>query len=173
MINIEEYYRENYKGMVKRARGRLNGNIHLAEEAVQSTFVKAMTYYHGFDPAVKSFDAWINTIMNNTIRDIRQTEMTRGIVKDEEASHTLEAVPIQDPYSNEITNKVDREIERISNKGHKYVCSLFFKMGIEPKAIKDLVEGESVSNISKILSRFRGQFVAKYGENGTLFGSSF
>ena len=166
---IEDHYRENFNRLTKVVLRRLGGKHFLAEEAVNTAYLRAVQYFHGFDPAIKPFEGWFTTILNNTVRQVRAEELNGGIVKDEEFLKDVAVEGLHDPYSSDLTKKVAKEVESIGNDTHKEVCRLYFQCNFDAKSIFDVSEGVSLASIHQIISRFRHNFVEKYGVDGSLF----
>lgn len=161
---IDTHYRQNYKRLVKTIARRFGGNTHLAEEAVQEAYTKAVKYFKLFDPDKKPFNAWFTSILNNAVRDLQRQEMHRGAIKEGEE---LELIP--DPRNqeetthwDEIRRHINSDIDTLSNETHQEVLELYFNKGMQPTEICEIIEGVSREAAKKIIQRFRPFILDKY-----------
>lgn len=158
-MSVEQLYRDNYKQMVKRARGRVpNGCLHLAEEAVQETFTRLLANHRYLK--LDNVEAILHTIMRNVISDMRQEERNRGVVRDEYDESELENI-VRQIYPDmvyfdkvlEARAEVERRINLLSNEDHRYILKLFFLYSLTAKEVSQIVDS-SYSSVRKIISRF-------------------
>jgi RNA polymerase sigma factor (sigma-70 family) len=153
--DIEKHYLANRQKLVKRASFR-TGSDNWAEDIVQETYERILKYrksYDGDNP-----DKWINTILNNCIRDFKNIE--NGHTVDEFVEEDSDS--IQCPhYSEHIMREVYELIDTKSLLSQE-ILTLFFKYEYTPADIEKLTT-HSYSNCHKIVSRFRQELKELYG----------
>jgi RNA polymerase sigma factor (sigma-70 family) len=162
---IERHYRANFSRLTKLMARRLGGDKHLAEEAVQEAYTRALKYFKTFDPEVKEFDIWFNTILNNATSQLKAVELHRGVMKDnEDLEHIAEDGDKEaKAHWNQLKQKIAEDIDAIDNKTHAEVLRLHFHTGLVPSEICEIVEGVTREAAKKIIQRFRPFVLHKYG----------
>lgn len=153
-MNIEEFYKQNYKRHVKTISRILRWNKDLAEDVVQEAYTKAFQYEDTYDPARGSFNTWFNRILFNTLRDTQNSFV-----------HTvaLHEGMEGDDKSVEYLLFIDGELRYVRNKKHKRVLELFYISGYSSSEIARLVNGVSQTNVTTICNRFKDSIREKYG----------
>lgn len=174
---VEEHYRDSYDKFVSIARNRLGGNHHLAEEAVQEAYTRAIKYWDTFEGGDKPFGNWIMSILNNVISDIRVQELHRGVVVEAEHLENMsegEIVGLEHSAMNDqLLRLAEREIERETSPAKREVLTLHFRNQLTPKEIEELSSfGMKKHAIQKAIQRFRDGIVAIHGANSSGKSSS-
>jgi DNA-directed RNA polymerase specialized sigma24 family protein len=154
--SIVKHYTDNRQKLVKRASFRL-GNDAYAEDAVQEAYERAIRYRLSFTG--NEFDKWLNTILNNCLKDIKYVETGHvlDLFEEEEAEGT------QCPsYPNHVMREVH---ELIATKGpiHQEILNMHFKYEYSPIDISRLTL-HSYANCHKVVSRFRQELRELYHE---------
>lgn len=156
---ITNHYIANRSKYVKRMRYRC-GNPAGAEDIVQSAYELAIMYRAGFNPT-QNYDAWFNTILNNSLRKYQNEE--RGYVgRDEEDEEATEDVSC--PH---LPSRAMEEIyERIEAKSpiQKHVLMMHFKQGYTAVDISKISD-YSFNVIRQIIWRFRQEIKELYKEH--------
>ena len=157
-MNLEQHYKDNRDRYVAIARKRLSKNHAVAEEAVQETYERVIRYFDSFDEKKASFDTWVNGILTNVIKDLKEIELHQGAV-DIPINDVEDIKPSREflyiPY--EVLNK---EISK-RKKGAQNILHLFCMCHYSAKDISYIVP-ESYSNVRKIISRFRLDMKEKF-----------
>lgn len=159
---IEQHYRNNYPRLVGQAKNRLGGNHHLAEDAVQEAYSRAIRYLRSYDKD-RSFNSWFNMIFSNSVNAIKQQELNRGLIKDiDEIGVVAEESfqPISDKFL--LVEKVEGFIKEVNDPGPAEVLVLYFCKGFSNKEVAELTP-YTFKAVDAIITRFKPQLLAKYG----------
>lgn len=144
---IESYYKENYQKCIKRIYSRTK-DVMAAEDVVQDAFERALKYYHTYDSS-HEFEAWFNTILNNSYKDWIKDNRNQGMVVeyDEEKDDPL---PMADLKTESV---VQREMTKLcSNQRH--AAHLYFNAGLMPREISQIVD-MTPRTVAKSISQFK------------------
>lgn len=146
---ISEHYRENFQRKVDALSAR-NASKANAEDILQEAYTRAFQYWNSYDPT-KPFDAWINSIVLNAMRDFFKTEVQYGMVREEDEwiydykmPEAFRRIEIK-----ELVRLIDDEEENIAK-----ILRLYLIEGYTSQEI-DAVVPETRVNIRKIVQRFR------------------
>lgn len=160
MHPIEQHYRENRDKLVNVVKRRVGNNHAIAEECVQEAYARAWQYFGSFNEAIKPFNAWFNTILNNTVNTTKKIERDRGISL-EETGDIFEDDSLGQDYEH-LIHTIDKDIDKVANEGHKEILKLHFVHEMKPSEIFFVTEGYTQEAIKKVVQRFRGELVDKY-----------
>jgi len=160
---IEAYYRENHKKLFKIVARRFGNNSHLAEEAVQEAFTRALRSIALYDPS-KPFSAWFNTILNNAVNDLKREEMNKGATKSTEELENIADDKIKDDFAywSQLKDKIKVDIEKVVNPGHKDILRFYFLCGMKVNEIHEAIEGFTYKAILMTVLRFEKYLLSKY-----------
>lgn len=164
---IEQHYKKQSTNLMRRATRRLRGDMHLAQEAVQETYAKALKNFNTFDMEKSNFNTWIKHILNNTVKDIMSQEALRGGNKKLDEH---EDIPSTEPSADhslsnkELLEKIAVDISEVKNPLQRQVLYLYFIKGLYPVDICKTVKRISPENAAQIASRFKQELHLKYGE---------
>ena len=143
---INNYFLSNHKFLTNVAAKRLSNNHHVAEEAVQESYVKALKYQDSFDESVASFDKWFRKIFNNVVKDVSKKERMQGATEDAKDC-SVEYIPnIRDILPDKINEYTD-------NQRDKEILYLRYIKGMPLKDIHYFVD-TSYGNCRKVCSLF-------------------
>ncbi len=125
------------------------GDLHLAEDALQETFVKAYRKYHGFRGDCSEM-SWLCAIAVNCCHDIRRSKWFRH-----ESGRSLEELPETgaEPETNDDT--LIREVMNLPRK-YREVILLHYYQGIP---LREIAQTQSISEstLSTRLKRARNK----------------
>lgn len=158
---ITEHYNLNHTRLTKVVSGRLGGSIHLAEEAVQEAYSRALTFFDkcNFDTE-HGFNGWFATILNNTVKDVSKTERNRGLNIDEVCeSNFVDKINLHNSLSIAV---ISREIATLRNTLHSEVLRLALVHGMSHKDVAMVTDVSSHNTVRTILRRFKSQMISKY-----------
>lgn len=149
--HIEQHFRENYDNLVRRIKYR---NCDVPEDVVQESYFRALKYYSTYSKEVKGFDAWFNTILNNSLRFLKTQEKERGITKElrEEEIEAVEKTPDEIILST---------IDEMSSGREKQILIMYFILGFKTREVSEYL-GLSHSNIRIIIMRWRNKIEKLY-----------
>lgn len=154
---VEQHYKDNFVRYCKIANKSFGGRYDVAEDAVQDSYLRAIQYYDCFNPELRDFNVWFNTIFNNCVRDLKRQEKNRN-----EVENTDRSVFKPQDITEDIRNDISRFIQSDFTNPKKEVLYFYYERGLTPKEISMLMERMSVSNVWQILSRFKKEFISKY-----------
>lgn len=149
---IEQHYRENYSRLVKKMVWRVpHRSLALAEEVVQEAYERSIRYYRTFNPTIKHFDTWFNTILNNTLKGFKKIESNGGVVYEFD-ENLDEIVP---PRNVSTYYELISQLDGASNI-EKEILNLFFILGFKSREVA-LYVNKSHTNVRQIILRFRNR----------------
>lgn len=153
-MNLEEFYKQNYKRHVKTISRILKWNKDLAEDVVQEAYTKAFQYADTYDPNRGTYNTWFNRILFNVLRDVQNNfvatvALHEGIEGDEQGIEYLIFI--------------DNELKYVRNSKHKRILELFYISGYSSTEISRMVTGVSQTNVTTICNRFKDRIKEKYG----------
>lgn len=163
---IEQHAKRFYSNLYKRAVRKFQGNHHLAQEAVQETYAKALKNFLQFEDEKSSFNHWMARILTNTIADIKAKEALHGGNKDVEEAEEVasEEAQTDSAVSNkELLAKIKMEIETERSPVKREVLKLYFLKGLYPVDICKTVGRVTPDSVAKMASRFKREISDKYG----------
>lgn len=147
---LEKYYKDNYSELCKRAHFRCRDKVD-PEDIVQEAFTRALEFLDSYNPNLKPFGAWFNTILNNSIRDHLRHEHIYGFSVEYDEF-------LDEPYT---PKEEERQMfnlikQRIAEKGDVYsdILYLYFLCEYRPREIAKIVDATG-ANIRKIVERFK------------------
>lgn len=155
MDRIREHYILNYDKSVKRMYGRTR-DINNAEDIVQEAYSRALKYYDG----QPHLDAWMNTLLNNAMKDHWKSERMQGCSVDED-DEDWEHVGMNE-WAEDMWRAIRKEIAK-KDSPVRDILFLYYERDYKPREINQVVE-ESSGNIRIIIHRFRLEMEQKYGE---------
>lgn len=145
---LNTHYVENYDKLVKRLSYRAGG-IHNAEDVMQEAYARALNYLDSFDPMVKGFGAWFNSVINNSLRDFKSTERIRGMARSLDKEENLADIA----QDQEIIDKLMQEVESIPNEKSREILKMFVFLGYSAKEVARVVD-TNMSNIRRTINEF-------------------
>jgi RNA polymerase sigma factor (sigma-70 family) len=153
---LEEFFRTEYDGLVKKALFRVR-NPDDAEDVVMDAFRRAVEYWESYDPDNKELGAWFNTILNNSVRTFQREKFMKHVEVDREVE-----IPVQETYEeDDLFRNIQEDLDRIDNPNRRYVLHLFFNLGYSYKDIEMITE-ESVRNARYFVEEFKREMRDKY-----------
>lgn len=152
---IEQHYRDNYEDTVKKLSGH-TGSSYNAEDIVQTAYMRACEYWNTYDPE-QDMNAWIRTIINNSMKDFFRAEILQGMT---------EGPPNHDGISSAAFHSLELEelLKHIEGKpfGIKRILRMYLIDGYDSQEISKIVP-ENPANIRKIVERFRNEIQEVFG----------
>lgn len=154
---IERHYRDNYDRMVGFCNKFLK-SMERAEDVVQETYVRALTYWESVPDADEELAPWMQGILNNCIRENWKTEMQHGMsLSDEEA----EAIPVRSSaVPAVILSQVEKKIGEQDPDLAK-ILRLHFLDGYTSKEIAEMVP-DTANAIRVAVHRFRNMIKEQF-----------
>lgn len=154
---LEKFYNKERRVLLKRLNFRCDVPED-AEDVLQESFARALTYIDSFDPERQELGAWFNTIMNNALRDLKQEQRLQGAVIPLE---DMDTICTYDPetYSEEL-NKIKGFI---AETPHPKALELYFFQGY---SMSDIVKVEDIAykNLHSLIYRFKIKMKEHFGE---------
>jgi len=160
---VEDHYRENYGRLVKRMKFRASTEWD-AEDIVQSAYERAIKYIRTFNAEregdiKKAFNFWFLPLLNNTMRDFKNTEkgFSHSDIDEElieQESTDCPAVPtqIRKEISELIKTKSEVQIE---------VLTYWFEHELKDKEISEITT-IPYRTIQSIIRRFKEELKILY-----------
>ena len=152
---VEKHYRENAARLAKKMSWRA-GSIEGGEDVIQEAYYRALKYIHGFRG--EDFGPWLNTIINNSLREYKNAEKGYSVVSEEEIEEESYECP---SYYQHIMRDVLALIETKSDV-QREVLGLYFKQQYNPKAISQITNVRYKA-CHQIIQRFRNELKELYG----------
>lgn len=141
---LEELYTNQHDQMCKKISRMVNGIVN-AEDVVQNTFVKAMTYWESRDSS-KELVPWINKILYNEALTFNRQERDHGASRVWE-----EMVEVMETLEENLTKKLNKLLKS-SNK--RQILSMYFKFGYTPQEISSFT-GETIHKVKDVVRDFK------------------
>lgn len=154
---IQQHYVDNYRRLMKRMTFRA-GTEWDAEDVIQESYARALKYFKSFDGKKYNLNQWFMTILNNTLRDHKNSE--KGF-----AATTFEEEEMSGTPCTYFPDRIGDEIsELIATKSliQIEVLNLYFKQGYSAKDISCITD-YSYSTTHQIIQRFRNELKELYG----------
>jgi len=153
---IEKHFRDNRQRLVKRMSYRA-GSPAAAEDIVQESYYRALKYHRSFDG--KNFDNWFSTILNNTLKEYKNSE--KGYSAAEYEEDEGDGTPCQ-MYPSRVMVQIFELIETKSLVQIE-VLMLYFHQEYTAKDIS-VITSHTYSQVHQIILRFRNELKDLYGE---------
>lgn len=152
---IKKHYEDNYRRLMKRMSFRA-GTEWDAEDVVQEAYARALKYFKSYDG--KTLDQWFSTILNNTLRDHKNSEKGFAATSfEEEESEGIPCSYYPDRIVGEIYELIDtKSVIQIE------VLTMHFKHGYSAKDISSITD-YSYAATHQIIQRFRNELKELYG----------
>lgn len=122
---IEEHYAKNFNTWVKRITRRVPGVMD-AEDVVQESYTRALTYSHTFNSNISSIDTWFTNIVNNVHRSMKRNDFLSCEVREDDW-YTREADEYEDDEF--VCNKIQEKIENVNLSHHRNILFSYFIAG--------------------------------------------
>lgn len=114
-------YRAELTGLARRALG----SSHLAEEAVQETFVRAWRSRDRFDSSVGSLRTWLYSIERHLLVDMARSRQRRDV---HDSRMAVEAEPIVDHVERAMVAwQVEEAVGRLTDEHRLVVVEVYFR----------------------------------------------
>lgn len=153
---IEQHYRDNYRKLVKRMTYRA-GTEWDAEDIVQDAYERAVRYQKSYD-GKQPLDNWMNTILNNALREYKNNE--KGF-----STTSFEEDEVEGTSCTHFPDRIVHEInELIQTKSTTQIEVLTLWFNQEYKAVDiSRITDLSYSTAHQIIQRFRNELKDLYG----------
>lgn len=147
---IEDHYRSNHERLVKKLIWRVPYRSRaIAEDVVQEAYERALRYYRTFNPTIKDFTTWFNTILNNTLKSFKKSESNSGVTYEYDDNIDEITPPRNVSHYYELISQLDSP-----NPVEKEILNLFFILGFKSREVA-LYVNKSHTNVRQIILRFR------------------
>lgn len=162
MTILEQYYRDNYSRLCKIAYSQLDQNWAWAEEVVQESFARALTFMDSYDNQ-SEFGAWFWVLLTNRIKDARREERNRGMAY--ELNEDITPFNQKDDILSITKGEISSSISALKDGTAKNVLDLYFNKGMLPTGICDVLRLESNGYVRFIISDWRRRMIRKYDDD--------
>lgn len=156
---IEQHYIDNRRMLVKVMTNRA-GSVENAEDIVQEAFARALRYRSSFSVYKKELRAWINAILNNTLRDFKIDERRMGMSV-EYSEDMDEPCPLHE-WESDMVNAIYSDILKKKSTVLRQVLYLYFFKGYKPREIAQVVD-TSNGYVRMSVNEFKHLIRDKYG----------
>jgi len=154
---LESFYKENYKPLcIKWARRA--GSYENAEDCIQEAFTRALKYIDSFNRDGSEFGAWLNSIINRCVKQIKKDKFFYEPIEDNEDS--IETVELEEEFFNDEKLKVIVEKIKTFRQPTKDILYMKFIRGHTPQEIGNVLDMKPKS-ISMAIYRFKKDFIDK------------
>lgn len=151
---VEQHYIDNQRKLLKRMSFRA-GTQWDAEDVVQEAYARALKYYKSFDGS--NFDRWFNTILNNTLKEHKNSE--KGFATTTFEEEEMAGVPCSH-FPDRIVVEIGQLIQTKSLVQIE-VLNLYFHQEFSAKDISRITE-HSYATTHQIIQRFRNELRELY-----------
>jgi len=79
---LTEHYKKHSKSMIKLITYRQDGNWQDGEDIVHDAYERAARYFHNYNPALFTLEAWFGKILVNCEKDFNKDKRRMGMVID-------------------------------------------------------------------------------------------
>lgn len=158
---IEKYYADNQRALVKAYKRRCGDNIDVAEDVVQDAFVLALTYSDSYNPEYCNFKAWFDRILLNAFRKRMKEDRMMGMT-DELDEEVLEPVEDNSLFDKALTDEI--RLNMAKHPPHiTEILDLYF---VKQYGFSDIqkVTGHGMPMIKQNVARFKEAMRGKYGQ---------
>lgn len=142
MEELEKYYRASREANIKRIMS-LVGNRSVAEDCVQSAYLKAMLKIDNFNPEIGTFKQWFSRILLNAAysskKKVQEVDIDDCILIEDERPSTSGA------------DRLEKKLDGM-DETYKVIGKLYYVKGYDSVDIAEIVH-LSPDNIRKICSR--------------------
>tara|TARA_R110000772_G_scaffold64122_2_gene143393 strand:- start:5271 stop:5768 length:498 start_codon:yes stop_codon:yes gene_type:complete len=164
---IEKYHKAHYDILVKRFTNRA-GSVWNAEDVVSEGFVRALTYSDSYDPKKKELGAWINTIMNNSLKNFKQADRLMGMsIEFNEVKNG--GIPMGE-IASVCRSDIYRMIQEESAGDKVEILNLYFRNNYTPKDIQEVLDiprGTVLSTITRFVRKVKDRYEDSSSRSGS------
>jgi len=162
-INFDKMYRDSFKIQVSVINKKV-GNIQLAEDIVQESYIKAIKYESSYDPTMSKINTWFNKIMFNTLRNHTKGVRLDSLDCDTEGVPLSETLPEELSYTKiqENLNLIRHEISMMRSAKSRDMLRLYYIKGYHTGEIAESMSIKQ-SSVTSCCHRFRVKLNDKYG----------
>jgi RNA polymerase sigma factor (sigma-70 family) len=151
---IEQHYRDNYRKLHKLMTFR-SGTEWDAEDVLQEAYARAVKYISGWDGT--RFEAWFRTILNNALREHKNSE--KGFSYETFEEEDMGGTPCSN-YNERVISEIYDLIDTKSPHT-KEVLLMFFQKGYTARDISRITS-YSYAASHQLIQRFRNELKEKY-----------
>lgn len=164
MQELEQFYKDNFDRLVVQY-SRRAGSVENAEDVLQEAFYRALRYHDSYNPEIRSFETWFNSIAKRALYDLKRENMRQGMtVLMEEA--LVEDVTELDGYVQRLAGEIEDLIKAKRNPEHRSILYLYFIRNYKPSDIVNVVD-TSNKTIRQTVWRFKNEVKDKYEHSGS------
>lgn len=145
------------------------GDVALAEDLVQETFVSAISSHHRFNPKRAGFRTWLWTIARRRLSDaLRQRSRGGPIVPFEQIEHALAHVIDSNPLADEMLSRQETglRIGGVLNSLSEAHQSLLRQKYFDDRSVREIAEamGKTEKAVESLLTRAREAFSRQFAK---------
>ena len=155
---IEKFYIDNRRRLVNTMARRCRGDRAMAEDVVQEAFTRALSFINSYDEECGSFNSWFNTILYNTLFDMRRRERPGPHTEVEELC-VADVISGINNQSEAMSELIQSEIASIKNPKHQRLLTLFFIYGYTSKEISLMMEQTTQTMVTTNVMRFKEKLI--------------
>lgn len=153
---IEQHYLTHRRNLVKRMSGAAGDG---AEDVVQEAYCRALKYQKSYKPEF-SLEKWFNQILNNCLREYKNSEKGfSAVVFEEEEQDGLACTG----YGERVIAEIN-DIIKTKSVVQMEVLTLSLQQGYTAKEVSEITE-YTYSNCHQIMRRFRQELKELYGKD--------
>jgi RNA polymerase sigma-70 factor (ECF subfamily) len=127
---------------------------------VQEAYVRALTYWNSYDPALFTLDAWFKGILQNAARTFSREERSRGMTVEVNDEDLQTFNP--NPYFTRMLEEIKQDVDKLK-PDDRFIVSLNFFSGYSAADISRITD-RSPGAIKVMLHRYKEELKHKYGE---------
>lgn len=151
---VEDHYKENFTKLCKRMAWRA-GTPEAGADVVQEAYSRALRYLKSFDRK-DEFGQWLNTILNNCLREHKNAEKGYSPVEYEDSEEGYECPSYVKHVMRDVFELIDTKSDI-----QKEVLYLYFKQEYTAKNISEIT-AYSYARCHQIIQRFREELKELY-----------
>lgn len=151
--DITKHYVKNFARFVKKMKFRA-GTLEAGEDVVQTAYERALRYHKGCDPT--RFDQWFSMLLNNSLRDYKNSEKGYTHMDEDENEGTIECSSYPNHVMREIYELIDTKSEIQIE-----VLMLHLKQGYSAIDISKQIDC-SYAKAHQIIQRFKNELKELY-----------
>ena len=151
---IEEYYKNSYKSLVKRAWNNSKVTYWDAEDIVQTAFLRALRYINPDNPP-RNINTWFISILDNVVKDMVASGMNFESIEVKEY-HMVSEEKDDDAIRQEALEIAREKIKRIKSEGLRNVIYLYYIDGCKAREVADIL-GLKENTVKVMITRFKGK----------------
>lgn len=156
VLLIEQHFKDHRQKLVKRLTRRA-GTEWAAEDILQEAYYRALKYVDSFNPLL-DMDKWMNTIINNSLREYKNQEKGYSPVEfDEEETEGQASVEFPQHVMWQVYDIIATKSEE-----QQEILQLYFRQEYSAKDISEITP-HKYKMVHQTIQRFRNELKELYG----------